>query len=96
MGSGGMIVYGIGREDPYTSIPQYITFGASLKWLNFKYFSHLTPKISLVLAVSSHFTITPVLAKKQICSKWDIQGAFAPNLEPKWEKSLVKTSTIGY
>jgi hypothetical protein len=60
------------------------------------YFSHLTPKTSLILAVSSHFTITPVLAKKQICSKWDIKGAFAPNLEPKWEKSLVKTSTIGY
>ena len=60
----------------------YITFGASLKWLNFMYFSHLIPKMSLILAVSSHFTITPVLAKKQICSKWDTKSAFAPNLEP--------------
>jgi hypothetical protein len=54
------------------------------------------PKISLVLAILSHFTIAPALAKKPICSKWDIKSAFAPNLEPKWEKSLVKTSTIGY
>ena len=73
-----------------------VTFGASLKWLNFKDFSHLTPKMSLILAVSSHFTLNPALAKKQICSKWDVKGAFAQNLEPKWEKSLVKTSIIGY
>jgi hypothetical protein len=53
-------------------------------------------KMSLILAISSHFTIAPVLAKRQICSKWDIKGAFALNLEPKWEKSFVKTSTIGY
>jgi hypothetical protein len=52
--------------------------------------------MSLILATSSHFTINPALAKKQICSKWDVKGAFAPNLEPKWEKSLIKTSTNGY
>ena len=72
-----------------------VTIGASLKWLNFMYFYHSIQKMSLILAISSHFTLAPVLAKKQICSKWDIKGIFAQNLEPKWEKSLVKTSTIG-
>jgi len=59
------------------------------------YFSHSKPKTSLILAIFSHFTITPVLANKQICSKWDIKGTFAQNLEPKWEKNIVKTSTNG-
>ena len=52
--------------------------------------------MSLILATSSHFTIAPAFAKKQICSKWDVENVFAPNLDPKWEKSLVKTSTKGY
>lgn len=72
------------------------TFGASLKRLNFRSFYHLISKTNLILAISSHFTIASTLAKKQIFSKWGIRGAFAPNLEPKWEKNFVKTSTIGY
>jgi hypothetical protein len=54
------------------------------------------PKTNPILAGYSHFAITPILAKKQICSKWEIKSRFAWNLGPKWEKSLVKTSTIDY
>jgi len=77
----------------HTSIYRQI-FGASLKWLNFRYFSHLTPKMSLILAVSSHFTITPVLARNKFAQKWNIKGAVAPIWKPKWEKSLVEIAPL--
>jgi hypothetical protein len=36
-----------------------------------------------ILAVSSHFMITTVLAKKQIFSNWEIKGEFVLNLGPQ-------------
>lgn len=71
-----------------------ITFGASLKWLNFRHFSHSTPKMNLIIAISSHFTIAPASAKNQICSKWDTKGTFDPNLERKGRNASQKLAPL--